>query len=254
MNSSPPQYLIRLDDFCPTMLLEPRDRFLSIFARHGVSPILAVVPDNLDPDLNRQSPDPKFWERMRLLQAAGATIAMHGYRHLCASRGGSLLRLHRQTEFAGVESSIQQQWVRSGLALLRGQGLRPRLFVAPRHGFDRNTLSALAAEGLGVLSDGFARRPFTQHEILWIPQQLWEPVAQKTGLWTICLHTNTASTGLEERLERFLAKHTGHLTSFDQVVAGYLPNPLRWNEQIGADLAHLRARISSARSRPARNS
>lgn len=254
MNSRPAQYLIRLDDFCPTMLQDPRERFLSILARHGVAPILAVVPDNQDPDLNRQAPDPEFWDRMRSLQAAGATIAMHGYRHLCASAGKSLLRLHKKTEFAGVESSIQQQWIRSGHAILRGQGLQPRLFVAPRHGFDRNTLHALAVEGLGTLSDGFARRPFTQHEILWIPQQLWEPVVQKTGLWTICLHTNTASLGLEQRLETFLVEHAGHLTSFDQLIADNPSGRLRWNEQIGADLAHLRARISSARSRPPRNS
>ncbi len=253
MNPGPAQYLMRLDDFCPTMLQNPRERFLSILARHGVLPILAVVPDNQDPDLNQQVPDPEFWDRMRSLQAAGATIAMHGYRHLCTSRGTSLLRLHKETEFAGVDPSTQQQWIRSGLAILRAQGLQPRLFVAPRHGFDRNTLSALAAEGLNALSDGFARRPFTQQKILWIPQQLWEPVAQKTGLWTICLHTNTASAGLEAKLERFLEAHAAHLTSFDQVIAGNPPSRLLWNERISADLAYLRVRISRARSRTARS-
>ena len=86
---------------------------------------------------------------MRSLQTAGATIAMHGYRHLCTSRGKSILGLHQETEFAGVEESQQRQWIRSGLAILRGHGLSPRLFVAPRHGFDRSTLRALAGEGLG---------------------------------------------------------------------------------------------------------
>jgi predicted deacetylase len=252
MNPRPPQYLIRLDDFCPTMLQHRRERFLSILARYNVSPILAVVPDNQDPDLNRQTPDPEFWDRMRSLQAAGATIAMHGYRHLCTSRGWSLLGLHRETEFACVDPSLQRQWIRSGLAILRGQGLQPRLFVAPRHGFDRHTLRVLGAEGLGVLCDGFARRPFTQYEILWIPQQLWEPVVQHNGLWTICLHTNTASPGLEDRLEKFLAEHKQHLTNFDQVIAGNPPDRLRWNEKIRANLANLHVRISSARSRPKR--
>ncbi len=254
MKPRQPQYLIRLDDFCPTMLQHRRERFLSILTHHGVSPILAVVPDNQDPDLNRQTPDPEFWNRMRSLQAAGATIAMHGYRHLCASHGRSLLGLHGETEFAGVDPSLQRQWIRYGLAILRRQGLQPRLFVAPRHGFDRHTLRALAAEGLAVLSDGFARRPFTQYEILWIPQQLWEPVAQKTGLWTICLHTNTASPGLEDSLERFLAEHQGHLTCFDQVISGNPPVRLSWNEKIMTNLANLHVRISSARTRPKRPS
>lgn len=244
-----PHYLIRLDDFCPTMLQDRRERFLSILERHGVSPILAVVPDNQDPDLIRQAPDPEFWDRMRSLQASGATIAMHGYRHLCVRGQASILGLHAESEFAGVDLSLQRQWIRSGLAILRGQELRPQLFVAPRHGFDRNTLRALAEEGLKVLSDGFACRPFTQHEILWIPQQLWEPVAKKTGLWTICIHTNTASAGLEERLERFLGEHRANLASFDDVVAQTPRGRLNRREQIAAELANLRVRISSARSR-----
>jgi predicted deacetylase len=251
MNSAPAQYLVRLDDFCPTMLREPRERFLSILARHGVSPILAVVPDNQDPDLDRQSSDPEFWHRMRSLQAAGATIALHGYRHLCTSRGKPLLKLHKETEFAGLDLATQQQWLRSGLAILRAQGLHPRLFVAPRHGFDRNTLRALGAEGLGALSDGFARRPFTQEKILWLPQQLWEPVAQKTGLWTICIHTNTAPRRLEEKLESFLAQHARQFTTFDQV-ASAPSGPLRLSEQIPSDVAHLRIRIARARSRRTR--
>ncbi|MGA8088906.1 MAG: DUF2334 domain-containing protein [Terracidiphilus sp.] len=245
-----PQYLIRLDDLCPTMLQDRRERFLSILARYGVSPILAVVPDNQDPDLIRQAHDPEFWDRIRSLQASGATIAMHGYRHLCVRRGVSILGLHEETEFAGVDPSLQHQWIRSGLAILRAQGLRPRLFVAPRHGFDRDTLSALAREGLGVLSDGFARRTFMQNEILWIPQQIWDPVAKKAGLWTICIHTNTASAALEQRMEKFLADHAGDFPTFDQVIAETPPDRLNWSERIAANLANLRVRISSATSRP----
>jgi predicted deacetylase len=248
MNSSPPQYLIRLDDFCPTMLRDRRERFLEILASHGVSPIVAVVPDNQDPGLIRQPPDLEFWDRMRSLQAAGATIAMHGFRHVCSSRGPSVLGLHEKTEFAGVDPLLQQRWIRAGLAILRDHGLRPRLFVAPRHGFDRSTLHALAHEGLGVLSDGFARRPFTRHEILWIPQQLWEPVTQKTGLWTICLHTNTAPASLEQRLERFIAEHKGDFTSFDRAIGESQPNELNWSERIAEKLANQRVRVSNAKS------
>jgi len=249
MSSRAAQYLIRLDDFCPTMLVDRRERFLSILARHAVLPILAVVPDNQDPDLNRQALDPGFWDRMRSLQAAGATIAMHGFRHLCASRGTSILGLHGQTEFAGVDPVLQRQWIRSGLAILRDHGLKPRLFVAPRHGFDRNTLLALKEEGLNVLSDGFARRSITRHEILWIPQRLWEPVAKKTGLWTICIHTNTASATLEETLDSFLGSHVRDFTTFDHVIAHNEPADLNWFERIAEKAATLRVKVSHAKSR-----
>jgi predicted deacetylase len=247
MSPNSAQYLIRFDDLCPTMLSARCERFLSIVARYGVTPILAVIPNNHDPELNLQDPDPHFWGRMRSLEAAGATIAMHGYRHLCASHGKPLLRLHRETEFAGVEESDQRQWIRSGLAILRGNGLSPRLFVAPRHGFDRRTLRALVSEGLGILSDGFARRPFMRHDVLWIPQQLWEPVRKKFGLWTICIHTNTATPALEDKLEKFLRDQGHRFTSFDRVIADNQPSQLRWNERVEEALADLRARVSAGK-------
>lgn len=248
MTPRPAQYLIRFDDLCPTMFSDRFERFVSIIARFGVKPILAVVPVNHDPELNRQPADPNFWHRMRSLEAAGASIAMHGYRHLCTSRGKSLLGLHQETEFAGAEESQQRQWIRSGLEILRAKGLSPRMFVAPRHGFDRHTLRALAGEGLGILSDGFARRPFMRHDILWIPQQLWEPVEKSRGLWTICIHTNTATPALGDKLEKFLADHAKHFTCFDNVVAEK-PSELGPSERLAEVFALQRIQVSAAKAR-----
>jgi predicted deacetylase len=226
------------------------ESFLSIVARHGVHPILAVVPDNQDPDLNVDEPDPRFWDRMRALEAAGATIAMHGYRHLCESAGESLLGLHEKTEFAGVDELEQREWIRAGLKILRDNALSPRLFVAPRHGFDRATLRALFREGLGFLSDGFANRPFTRGEVVWIPQQLWEPARRETGLWTICIHPNTAPQSLEWTLERFLEEFSHQFTTFDRVLAEYEPEQLGWTEWVDERIARRRIRLSSLRRKP----
>ncbi|MGA9584119.1 MAG: DUF2334 domain-containing protein [Terracidiphilus sp.] len=248
MTPDPVQYLIRFDDLCPTMLSAQCERFLSIVARCGVKPILAVIPLSQDPELKLQDAAPDFWDRMRSLEAAGATIAMHGYRHLCTSHGKPLLRLHEETEFAGVEEAQQRKWIRTGLEILRGNGLNPRLFVAPRHGFDRQTLRALASEGLGILSDGFARRAFMRHDILWIPQQLWEPARKESGLWTICIHTNTAPSALEYKLEEFLEEHAHRFTNFDRVISGNDRSPLRWSERVEESLARLRARVSARKS------
>jgi len=249
MTPAPAQYLIRFDDLCPTMLSDRWERFLAIVARYGVSPMLAVVPDNQDPALKLQDPDPEFWNRIRAYESAGATIAMHGYRHLCTSRAKPLLRLHQETEFAGVDESLQREWIRCGLGILRGYGLSPRLFVAPRHGFDARTLRALTREGLGILSDGFARRPFTRHDVMWIPQQLWEPVKKTTGLWTICIHTNTATPTLEDKLEKFLGEHAKWFTTFDRVIEDCCPTDLGWSERLGESLANLRIRVSGGRAR-----
>lgn len=230
------------------MLRDRWERFSSLLAHYDVSPILAVVPDNQDADLQLQSPDPEFWDRMRSCEAAGATIAMHGYRHLCISRGKSILSLHQETEFAGVNESQQRKWIRCGLEILRGYGLNPRLFVAPRHGFDRSTLRALASEGLGVLCDGLALRTFTRDDMLWVPQQLWEPIKKSSGLWTICIHTNTATVALEEKLEEFLRTEAKQFTTFDKVIADQCPGSLSRSERLAEIIAYQRMKFSAART------
>lgn len=252
MASKSAQYLIRLDDLCPTMSKDRCSRLLSILDRYKIRPILAVVPDNQDRDLMVEKPDSEFWDRMRSFEAAGATIAMHGYQHVCQSCAPSLLGLHEDTEFAGVDEMKQREWIRTGLEILRGYGLSPRLFVAPRHGFDRATLRALWREGLGFLSDGFANRPFLRWDVVWIPQQLWEPIARKEGLWTICIHPNTALSPFEDKLDRFLREFAGQFTSFDRVLNEYEPEELDWVERLGEKIAGRRIRLATvARQKPA---
>jgi predicted deacetylase len=245
----PAQYLLRFDDLCPTMSRQRWERFLPLIQEFGVRPILGVVPNNRDRSLDRSVPHPEFWDEMRALEAAGAAIALHGYRHLCNSHGVSLLPLHRKSEFAGVAEETQRQWIHSGLEILRGEGLSPRLWIAPNHGFDRKTLRALRAEGISVLSDGFARVPFVRGGVTWIPQQLWEPEEKSKGLWTICIHSNTARSAQVDQIRVFLRRHGAQLTSVDRVMAEFPPTELSPSEHLHEKLALWRAQSSRAKKR-----
>lgn len=238
----PAQYVLRFDDLCPTHSRPRWRRFTPLFAEFGVRPILAIVPDNCDPALVASASDPEFWNEMRALQASGAAIGLHGYRHLCASRGRSLVPLHRETEFAGVDEASQRSWIRAGLAILRGHGLQPTVWVAPRHGSDDATLRVLREEGIRMLSDGFARRPFLRGGLTWIPQQRWAPEAKRCGLWTICLHANTASDALVERLHGFLRDRARQFTCVERIAAEFEPVSLTVPERMQAQAALLRVR------------
>lgn len=218
MISRPAQYLLRFDDFCPTMDRARWQRFDRWIEELGVRPLLGVVPDNRDPDLERAQVDPEFWAWMRQLEARGAAIGLHGLTHVCRSRSGGLLPLHPVTEFAGVAEDRQRAWIRLGLEKLRAEGLTPRLFIAPRHGFDRATLRALRAEGLPALSDGFAERAFLRGGVIWIPQQIWAPAEKPCGLWTFCVHANTASDAFVAEMEGFVRAHLGQMMSVEQVL------------------------------------
>ena len=249
MIPAPAEYLLRLDDLCSTVSAERWLQFESLIQEFRLKPILAVVPDNRDPDLELSPPDPIFWHRMRALESAGAVIGMHGYRHLCLSQGRSLLGLARTSEFAGVAAATQRAWIREGLRTLRSHGLDPRIWVAPRHGFDAHTLEALQAEGITLVSDGFARTPYLRTGVTWIPQQLWGPVEKSKGLWTICLHVNTALDAQIQDLREFLTAHAAQFTSVDHVLFRLQPTTLTLAERLQAEAALLRIKLSRAAGR-----
>jgi predicted deacetylase len=247
MIPKPAQYLLRFDDFCPTMARDCWQRFLPLIEEFHLRPILAVIPDNQDAELNLSPPDPEFWVRMRAMEADGATIALHGLHHHCGSQGKSLLPLHVYTEFSGVPEEIQSEWIREGLEILRGQGLNPTMFVAPRHGFDHATLRALRNEGIEILSDGFARVPFIRGGVTWIPQQLWRPVEKSKGLWTICVHSNTATAAQVAQLYDFLSEHAAQFTSVGRVVSELSPGRLSLTERFHEAFALSRTRAGKVR-------
>jgi hypothetical protein len=243
------QYLLRFDDLCPTMDHGRWLRFVPLLENFAIKPILAVVPDNQDPELNCSPPDPEFWEEMRKRQSSGATIGLHGFEHLCNSQGRSLLPLHARTEFAGAPRRYQRQWIEAGLRILRANGLNPTIWVAPRHGFDRKTLHCLRDEGICLISDGFAARPYRSCGVTWLPQQLWRPVERQTGLWTICIHSNTASDGAVAELERFLERFGRQFTSVERAAAEWPAHERCLADHLFSARMLLRIRVSRLRSR-----
>lgn len=247
MIPKPAQYLLRFDDLCPTISQRRWKRFLPLIEEFRLKPILAVIPDNRDYKLQTAKPDPEFWDIMRALEFRGAAIALHGYQHLCQSWEGSLLPLHRSSEFAGVPEATQREWIHNGLEILRGHRLTPRLWVAPRHGFDWTTLAVLRDEGINVLSDGFARVPVSRGGMTWIPQQLWAPVEKSKGLWTICIHPNSVGGEMVDKLRAFLLKHAAQFTSVDRVLSEFDVSQMSVAEQAYERMALWRFQFSRYR-------
>lgn len=249
MLANPARFLLRFDDLCPTVNAERWRACAELVAEFDLKPILAVVPDNRDRELEPSPADPEFWAQMRAMRAAGCAIALHGFRHVCASSGRGLLNLARQSEFAGVDLATQREWIAAGVRILRGHGLAPRLWVAPRHGFDRNTLLALKDEGIDTLSDGFARMPFVRDGLIWIPQQLWGPAEKEAGVWTIAIHPNTARDEQIQALRAFLRQHAAQFTSVDRLLREVPPRRLGVREAAYVTLALARVRLRNWRRR-----
>lgn len=187
------RYIIRLDDACPTMdarkwrVLE--DQLDSL----GICPLVAVVPDNRDPVLEENEPDPDFWNRVRAWQAKGWTIAMHGFQHAfhVVNRKRLLLPFYDRSEFGGLSYADQASKIRNSWHLFKDQCIEPTVWIAPAHCFDRVTVKALRDETpIRIISDGIAYDQFYEDGFYWLPQQLWRMKEKAAGLWTVCLHPN----------------------------------------------------------------
>jgi peptidoglycan/xylan/chitin deacetylase (PgdA/CDA1 family) len=161
----------------------------TIFTKHGIRPILAVVPDNQDPKLKIDPPDPDFWERVRGWQAQGWAIGLHGYQHLYVNKEPGLLHLNDQSEFAGLGYEEQKEKLQRGLAIFAREGVRADAWVAPSHSFDQVTVTALRELGIQVISDGFGLFPYRDAEgSTWVPQLFATLRPMPFGVWTSCCH------------------------------------------------------------------
>ena len=187
------RYLLRMDDACHAMDRHRWQVLENMLDSFGIKPLVAVVPDNDDPELKRAVPDPMFWDKVRSWQAKGWTIAMHGYRHVMHhTKSKLILPYYERSEFAGLTFEQQAEKIRRAWQIFVSQRVEPTVWIAPAHCFDWITLQAVEAETpIRIISDGIARDQYYEKGFNWIPQQLWTLVEKKDGLWTVCLHPNT---------------------------------------------------------------
>jgi peptidoglycan/xylan/chitin deacetylase (PgdA/CDA1 family) len=216
-------YIVRLDDASPTMNHERWAAVEHLLTKYDIKPIVAVVPNNIDPVLVRSNVDPNFWERVRWWQSMGWHLAMHGYSHEALSIKKGLVPLHNKSEFAGVPESEQRRRIRLSLEIFRNNGVEPKIWVAPFHTFDLVTLRALLIETkIRIINDGVSRWPFSEMGFFWIPQQLWGPEEKTSGVWTICLHPNDTTETMLQSLEQLVLNiKSSFIWSLDALLSSF---------------------------------
>lgn len=220
------QFVIRLDDICPTMDKEKFDRARSYFETAGVQPLMGVVPDNHDPDLQVEPPDPAFWQTMRALQAKGWGISQHGYRHQAHTADRGLLNISPRSEFAGRSIDIQRDDLAAGQKILADEGLSTDVFMAPFHSYDTVTLSALKSQGFKTLTDGYGLFPWREHGLQFVPQLFERPVHFGVGIYTMCLHLNNMSVQDIDELGLFVEANAPRFIDFNQASGRIWPAAL----------------------------
>ena len=200
------RYIIRLDDACPKRDVAKWDRMESLLDKYGVKPLVGIIPDCKDPKMDQYAEDSDFWiKRIKSWQEKGWQFALHGFNHVFRTDCGGINPVNKRSEFAGVPYEDQKQMIADGVAILRNHGINPKVFFAPAHTFDENTIKALQeVSDIRIVSDTPANKPYSKYGMTFVPQQSGHVRKLPFNTVTFCYHPNTTSEQEFIRLEEFL--------------------------------------------------
>lgn len=200
------RYIMRLDDACPKRDIAKWDRMEALLDKYGVKPLVGVIPDCKDPDMDFFTEDADFWtKRIASWQEKGWQLALHGYNHIFKTNCGGINPVNHRSKFAGLPYEEQKRMIADGVAILRSHGINPKVFFAPAHTFDENTIKALQeTSDIRIISDTPANKPFSKYGMTFVPQQSGRVRKLPFNTVTFCYHPNTMNDNAFVCLENFL--------------------------------------------------
>ena len=215
------RFLIRLDDACPYMDRAKWQRMEDILDKHGLKPLVGIIPANADPQTMIDIEDHLFWDKAHDWETKGWSFALHGYDHCYRSNKGmyGLNPMWSRSEFAGISLEKQREKIKNGYMIMKEHNLYPKYFFAPSHTFDENTLIALLEESdIRIISDTIGRYPYKKGEFWFIPQITGHCTKMPlNGIFTFCFHPNTMDDDAFKRFEDFLESNKNDFICFDQI-------------------------------------
>ncbi|MCR4788938.1 MAG: DUF2334 domain-containing protein [Lachnospiraceae bacterium] len=215
---------IRLDDITECMDWPKFLRFKGLLDYYGIKPLIGVIPLCTDETLKGSSEGAPedFWQYVKDLSGEGWSLAMHGVNHIYTTDKGGLFPLNRFSEFAGLPYEEQLENLAYGVDIFNEHGIETRMFMAPAHSYDQNTLKALKSLGFEALTDGFGNKPYTYIGLTFYPisfRQSSSLRSKKEGYTTFTVHTNTLNDKDFERYEKYFKEHPGKFVSYAEYMA-----------------------------------
>ncbi len=202
------RYILRLDDACEKMDIKKWDKIEVLCNKYNVKPLVGIIPHCEDPMMDKYDIDKLFWDRVDRWVKKGWIIALHGYNHVYSTQCGGINPIHRRSEFAGESLEVQKEKIKLGVAILKEHNINPKVFFAPSHTFDTNTLLALKLESeIRIISDTVAWNTYNMQGITFVPQQSGHARRLPFKTITFCYHPNTMSDESFKELDLFMSKN-----------------------------------------------
>lgn len=183
--------LVRFDDICPTMNYTEFQKALTVIEKYDIKPLLGIIPNCQDPELQIEAPHEDFWDFMRQLQCKGFSLAMHGFLHKYDNQNRGIVNMGFKSEFSGHSYEEQYRRIKEGKQILSAHGIETDIFFAPAHSYDVNTLKALSANGFRYVSDGMSAKMMCREGIICVPcRSTGCPPIKGKGHYTAVFHAH----------------------------------------------------------------
>lgn len=210
-------YLLRLDDASQYWNRENWHRMHDLLKKYCIKPIVAIIPDNQDPALLKYSKDNEYEFTIPVWIKEGWIPALHGYRH-CFHNAEGINPVNNISEFAGLSIEEQKSKIKKAINILHKENIHPKIFVAPAHTFDNNTIEALKQEtDIRIISDTVANDIYFKNGFYYIPQQSGRVRKLPFKLTTFCYHPNTMDDTAFIELEEFIKLHRSSFGSINDI-------------------------------------
>lgn len=211
---------VRLDDITPDMDWGKFRRLEKMLDDNHIAPLLGIVPDNQDPNLMRDEAMPDFEKQIKIWEAKGWSLAMHGWKHIYTTKKGGLFPLNNFSEYAGIAKDKQREMIFEGKEKLQRIGVNTNIFMAPAHSFDKNTLSVLKEAGFRYITDGFGDYPYEWRGLTFLPIafQKNKDIEKSEGVTTLVFHTNTMKEQDFANFEKTLKEHKADFINYEELL------------------------------------
>lgn len=213
------KYILRLDDACEKMDIEKWDRMEKLLDKYNIKPLVGIIPHCEDPMMDKYPVDTQFWVNVQKWINKDWSVALHGYNHVYSTKCGGINPVNKRSEFAGEALEVQKEKIRKGVAIMREHGINPKIFFAPSHTFDENTLIALREESdINVISDTIANDVYYDKGFYFVPQQSGRVRNLPFKVVTFCYHPNMMEESDFKILNKFLKNNSDIFTLFDDKI------------------------------------
>ena len=210
--------LLRLDDASPRRNIDNWNRIENLLSSFGIKPLVGVIPDNQDPSFAAYPFDVHFWDMVHHWIDVGWAVGMHGYNHLYSTEDGGINPVNARSEFAGISLLEQEEKIEKGIRIMHEHNIFPKVFFAPSHTFDKNTLAALQKKSeIRIISDTIANDVYYKDGFYFVPQQSGRVRDLPFKVITFCYHPNVMTENNYKELEQYVEKNRGYFIGFNEL-------------------------------------